>query len=156
MRADSFITSPSCPVRTRPLPLAEPDLMAVASMNSTSPPAIVTERPVATPGVAVRAADSWKNFWRPSASRTASTSIVTGLLAARLAAAFAVWSVAFDDFADFALGFGLLFFESFGGTKSSAGNAPSAEALVARAPSVHATASHATVSSGGACAHLYS
>jgi hypothetical protein len=38
----------------------------------------VTARPVATPGTAVRAADSWKNFWRPSASRTTSMSIFTG------------------------------------------------------------------------------
>ena len=41
-------------------------------MNSTSPPAPVTERPVATPGTAVRSAASWKKRWRPSASRTAS------------------------------------------------------------------------------------
>ena len=47
-------------------------------MNRTSPPAPVTERPVATPGTAVRSAASWKNRWRPSASRTASTSIWTG------------------------------------------------------------------------------
>ena len=80
MRADSFITSPSCPVRTSPLPLAPPVFMAVASTNRTSPPAPVTARPVATPGVAVRAADSWKNFWRPSASRTTSRSIFTGVL----------------------------------------------------------------------------
>ena len=32
----------------------------------------VTARPVATPGTAVRSAASWKNFWRPSASRTTS------------------------------------------------------------------------------------
>jgi len=79
MRADSFITSPSCPVSTRPLPLEPPDFITVASMNSTSPPAPVTASPVATPGVAVRAADSWKNFWRPSASRTASRPIFTGV-----------------------------------------------------------------------------
>src|SRR5829696_2580622 len=45
MRADSFITSPSWPVSTRPsLPFIE-----VASMKRTSPPAPVTDRPVATP-----------------------------------------------------------------------------------------------------------
>src|SRR5579863_9483614 len=56
--ADSFITSPSCPVSVSPgLPG-----IAVASTNSTSPPAPVTARPVATPGTAVRIADSWKNF----------------------------------------------------------------------------------------------
>src|ERR1700739_3768990 len=52
--------------------------MPVASTNSTSPPAPVTARPVATPGTAVRMADSWKNFCRPSASRTGSTEIVLG------------------------------------------------------------------------------
>jgi hypothetical protein len=52
--------------------------MAVASMNSTSPPVGVYASPVATPGTAVRSAASWKNFCRPSASRTASTSIATG------------------------------------------------------------------------------
>ncbi len=56
-------------------------LMAVASTNSTSPPVPVTARPVATPGTAVRTADSWKNFWRPSASRTASRSMLTGAVA---------------------------------------------------------------------------
>ena len=62
IRADSFMTSsPSCPtVGTRPsLPFIE-----VASMNSTSPPAPVTDRPVATPGIAVRSADSWKKRCR--------------------------------------------------------------------------------------------
>jgi hypothetical protein len=38
-----------------------------ASTNSTSPPVGVTARPVATPGTAVRAADSWKNFGRRNA-----------------------------------------------------------------------------------------
>ena len=47
-------------------------------MKSTSPPVPVTARPVATPGTAVRSAASWKNFCRPSASRTAATSTVTG------------------------------------------------------------------------------
>ena len=74
MRADSFITSPSWPVRTMfSLPGIE-----VASMKSTSPPVPVTDRPVATPGTAVRSAASWKTFWRPSASRTSSRSITTG------------------------------------------------------------------------------
>ncbi len=71
------MTSPSCPVRTSP---AEDPwvFIVVASTNSTSPPAPVTASPVATPGTAVRAADSWKNRWRPSASRTASMSIAIG------------------------------------------------------------------------------
>jgi len=45
----------------------------------------VTARPVATPGVAVRAATSWKTFWRPSACRTAASSMTTGLAAWRSA-----------------------------------------------------------------------
>ena len=78
--------------------------MAVASTKSTSPPAPVTASPVATPGVAVRAADSWKNFWRPSASRTASRSILTGN--------FTVASLAAPDPAPLACAFaGLAFFE---------------------------------------------
>ena len=40
--------------------------MAVASMKSTSPPAPVTARPVATPGTEVRSAASAKNRGRPS------------------------------------------------------------------------------------------
>ena len=60
------MTSPSWPVSVRP-PLP---FIALASTNSTSPPTPVTARPVATPGTAVRAAASWKTFWRPSASRT--------------------------------------------------------------------------------------
>ena len=39
--------------------------IAVASMNSTSPPAPVTASPVATPGTAVRSADSGVNRGRP-------------------------------------------------------------------------------------------
>ena len=74
MRADSFITSPSWPVSTRS---PFPDI-SVASTKRTSPPAPVTARPVATPGTAVRIAASWKNFWRPRASRTWSSSIATG------------------------------------------------------------------------------
>src|SRR5215207_6998767 len=42
------------------------------------PPALVTERPVATPGMAVRSAASWKNRCLPSASRTAATSTWIG------------------------------------------------------------------------------
>ena len=61
MCADSFITSPSWPVRVSP---GSPG-HAVASMNSTSPPAPVTARPVATPGTAVRSADSGVNCGRP-------------------------------------------------------------------------------------------
>ena len=75
MRADSFITSPSWPVRTSSLPSPS---IEVASTKRTSPPVPVTARPVATPGTAVRSAASWKNFWRPSASRTTSTSTSTG------------------------------------------------------------------------------
>ena len=41
----------------------------------------MTLSPVATPGTAVRAAASWKTFWRPSASRTVSVSIAIGALA---------------------------------------------------------------------------
>ena len=71
MRADSFMTSPSWPVSTSP-PLPGID---AASTNRTSPPAPVTASPVATPGTAVRTAASWKTFGRPSASRTAASSI---------------------------------------------------------------------------------
>ena len=75
MRADSFITSPSWPVRTSS---ALAPSIEVASTKRTSPPVPVTASPVATPGTAVRSAASWKNFWRPSASRTTSTSTTTG------------------------------------------------------------------------------
>ncbi len=51
--ADSFITSPSWPVRTSLSPFAD-----VASTKRTSPPVPVTARPVATPGTAVRSAAS--------------------------------------------------------------------------------------------------
>ena len=48
--ADSFMTSPSWPVRVRPfLPF-----IAVASMKRSSPPVGVQARPVATPGVDIR------------------------------------------------------------------------------------------------------
>ena len=59
--ADSFITSPSCPVRVN----RRSPSVAFASMNSTSPPAPVTASPVATPGTAVRSADSGVNRGRP-------------------------------------------------------------------------------------------
>ena len=78
MRADSFMTSPSWPVSTSPLPGID-----AASTNRTSPPAPVTARPVATPGTEVRIAASWKTFGRPSASRTAASSTAIG--ACRLA-----------------------------------------------------------------------
>ena len=52
--ADSFITSPSWPVRTS----LSPSLWDVASMKRTSPPVAVAARPVATPGTAVRSATS--------------------------------------------------------------------------------------------------
>ena len=45
---------------TSPLPLCE-----VASTKSTSPPAPVTARPVATPGTAVRTGRPWNTFCRP-------------------------------------------------------------------------------------------
>ena len=52
--ADSFITSPSWPVRVSdPLPV-----ILVASMKRMSPPAAVQARPVATPGISVRSAVS--------------------------------------------------------------------------------------------------
>jgi hypothetical protein len=52
--ADSFITSPSCPVIWS---LPSPG-KAVASMKSTSPPTGVHASPVATPGSSVRRATS--------------------------------------------------------------------------------------------------
>ena len=53
-RADSFITSPSWPVRIRvPLPG-----IAEASMKRMSPPVGIQARPVATPGISVRSAAS--------------------------------------------------------------------------------------------------
>src|SRR3954467_3624333 len=74
MRADSFMTSPSWPVSSRP-PVP---FIFVASTNSTSPPTPVTARPVATPGTAVRIAASWKKRWRPRPSRTTSRATGTG------------------------------------------------------------------------------
>ena len=50
----------------------------------------VTLSPVATPGTAVRTADSWKNRWRPSASRIAVTSAATGAVASPAAMRVAV------------------------------------------------------------------
>ena len=50
----SFITSPSWPVSVRPF---LPDIW-VASMKSTSPPAGVQDRPIATPGIWVRSVSS--------------------------------------------------------------------------------------------------
>ena len=47
-------------------------------MKRTSPPVPVTASPVATPGIAVRSTDSWKNFWRPRASTTSSVSMAIG------------------------------------------------------------------------------
>ena len=59
--ADSFMTSPSCPVSTsEPLPG-----MRVASMKRMSPPTGVQASPVATPGSAVRSATSGMNFCGP-------------------------------------------------------------------------------------------
>src|SRR6202007_1033979 len=103
IRAASYTQPPSGPVSTNPFPDEPPDFIAVASMNSTSPPDPVTARPVATPGVAGRAADSWKNFWRPSASRTASRSIFTGVWIA-----VADCAAAFLDLAPFAGFFSLV------------------------------------------------
>ena len=65
MCADSFMTSPSWPVRVS---FGSPAI-DVASMNRTSPPAPVTASPVATPGTAVRSADSGRNRGRPRKSR---------------------------------------------------------------------------------------
>ena len=63
--ADSRMTSPSCPVIVS---FPEPGI-AVASMNSTSPPTGVQARPVATPGSLVRRFDSAKKRRRPRSSR---------------------------------------------------------------------------------------
>src|SRR5213593_1310566 len=52
--ADSFITSPSCPVSVR---LWVP-FMRVASMKSRSPPAGVHASPATTPGIRVRSSSS--------------------------------------------------------------------------------------------------
>ena len=71
IRADSFITSPSWPVSTSPpLPaidgrLDEEDVAANAGDGEAGGHA----------GNAVRAAASWWNFGRPSASTTAAESI---------------------------------------------------------------------------------
>ena len=64
--ADSFITSPSCPV-TWSLPSPG---KAVASTNSTSPPTGVQASPVATPGSSVRCPTSGWKRGLPSSSRT--------------------------------------------------------------------------------------
>ncbi len=68
-RADSFITSPSCPVSvSEPVPA-----MRDASMKSTSPPTGVHARPMATPGSLVRSSiSSSRNFGAPSISTTTS------------------------------------------------------------------------------------
>src|SRR5260370_291801 len=81
--ADSFITSPSCPVRIR-LPWPFEAEVAVASTNSTSPPEPVTARPVATPGTTVRAATSLSNLGLPRNSRTRCCVISTGGVSASL------------------------------------------------------------------------
>jgi len=49
--ADSFITSPNCPVRVSPFF----PFMAVASINRRSPPVGVQASPMTTPGFEVRA-----------------------------------------------------------------------------------------------------
>src|SRR6202521_5998299 len=68
-RADSFMTSPSCPVRvSEPVPA-----IREASMNSTSPPAGVHARPMATPGSFVRSSiSSSRNLGAPSICTTTS------------------------------------------------------------------------------------
>jgi hypothetical protein len=53
-RADSFMTSPSWPVRMR----VHLPSMADASMKRMSPPVGIHARPVATPGISVRSAAS--------------------------------------------------------------------------------------------------
>ena len=55
--------------------LPEPGI-AVASMNSTSPPTGVQARPVATPGHLVRRRVSEKTLRRPSSSRARFAEIV--------------------------------------------------------------------------------
>src|SRR5216684_4259565 len=75
--ADSFMTSPSWPVRIR-LPWPFEAVVAVASTKSTSPPTPVTARPVATPGTDVRAATSLSNLGLPRNSRTRCCVISTG------------------------------------------------------------------------------
>ena len=64
-RADSFMTSPSCPVSVSdPVPA-----MRDASMKSTSPPTGVQARPMATPGSLVRSSiSSSRNLGAPSSS----------------------------------------------------------------------------------------
>jgi len=71
--ADSRITSPIWPVIvSRPVPG-----IALASMNSTSPPTGVHARPVATPGRDVRRRVSEKKRRLPSSSRTRGSVTVT-------------------------------------------------------------------------------
>ena len=78
-RADSFITSPSWPVIVSvPVPAIRD-----ASMNSTSPPAGVHARPMATPGSLVRSSiSSSRNVGAPSISVTTIGVIVSGRLGA--------------------------------------------------------------------------
>ena len=71
--ADSFITSPSWPVRTAS---PSPSMRAV-STNNTSPPAPVTASPVAMPGRSIRSRVSSRGIGLPSTSSRSSTSIVT-------------------------------------------------------------------------------
>ena len=86
-RADSFITSPSWPVSVSdPVPAIRD-----ASMNSTSPPAGVQARPIATPGSLVRSSiSSSRNLGAPSISTTTSgvISIGASLPSARRRATF--------------------------------------------------------------------
>ncbi len=82
MCADSFMTSPSWPVRVSPVPPVSASA-SEASMKRTSPPAPVTARPVATPGTAVRrSAGSWaaSGTWcgRPIRARSCSAPIAAG------------------------------------------------------------------------------
>src|SRR3569833_339123 len=68
--ADSFITSPSCPVSIK---LPRPGTR-VASMNRISPPTGVQARPVATPGMAVRIALSASKRGAPRIGAMSATS----------------------------------------------------------------------------------
>ena len=68
------MTSPSWPVRVRP---GSPG-MALASTNKMSPPAPVTAKPAATPGVAVRSPSSSRSIDLPSHGSSSSSVITTG------------------------------------------------------------------------------
>ena len=71
--ADSFITSPSCPVLTIcPVPAN-----AVVSIKRISPPACVQASPVTTPGILCFSTLSWRAFLLPSSLGRSSFFITT-------------------------------------------------------------------------------